>query len=247
MEDFEGYLQKMEKALADKLFFLQLVDLSEFDIVLDFGCANGVLLKKCAEKYSCVDFFGYDNSTMMIENARNTNDFKNAHFYSNLTEVLPKLENKKYLIIFSSVLHEVNKDDHESILNLMQNSHAVVIRDMFFDRLQNKPLDCSNILQSKKGNIYLKQFEEKYGKIDNLLNLYHYFLKYTYTQNWQTELLENYFSIDYDYIIEFLKSNGFEIFYDEKFVLPFKQTEVKQNFDFDLNLPTHRKLILKRQ
>jgi hypothetical protein len=56
---------------------------------------------------------------------------------------------------------------------------------------------------------------------------------------------ENYFSIDYDYIVENLIKNGFYILYDKKYTLKFKKDEINEKFNFDLTLPTHRNLIIK--
>ena len=50
MKDFFGYLELMEKSLCDKLFFLQKIDLNDYDCVLDFG------LSPIMGKFSRVQF-----------------------------------------------------------------------------------------------------------------------------------------------------------------------------------------------
>lgn len=43
LPDLKGYVQKTEKSLLDKMFFMdKLFDPTEN--ILDFGCANGVLI-----------------------------------------------------------------------------------------------------------------------------------------------------------------------------------------------------------
>lgn len=246
MQDLQGYLQRMEKSMTDKLFFVDKIDLTKFDLVVDFGCADGTFIKYLNELYDSQNFLGYDISQQMIEKARQNVNCENVKFTGNLQELYEFIAEKKYAIVFSSVLHELGKDDFDLAINLMKNSSAVIIRDMYFDKTRDQKFDCSKILENRKTDENLVDFEKKYGKIDNLLNLYHYFLKYTYTQNWQTEVLENYFGIDYQKIFDNLKNN-FEILYDEKFTLPYKKDEIKKNFDFDLSLPTHRKLIFVKR
>lgn len=245
MNDFYGYLERMGKTISDKLFFVNSLDLDGFDFILDFGCANGVLISNLASLFPNAKFVGYDKSKKMIKEAHKKIKNHNITFTTSLDKINKDLNDKKFLIIFSSVLHEV-EDEIGQIIDLMKESSAVVIRDMYFDKSKNKKINSSKILASKYGDKFLISFENQYGKIDNLLNLYHYLLKYTYEENWASELKENYFSIDYDRIINELTSNGFKIELDEPFTLPFKKEEIKNNFNYDLKLPTHRKLILTK-
>lgn len=244
MRDFYGYLERMEKSIQDKLFFIDKVNLTDYDFILDFGCANGKLIANLIKLYPNIKFFGFDKNIKMIEEAKASINAKNVAFVNSLDSLL-KL-NKKFLVIFSSVLHEIDNDELQDIINLMKKSSCVVIRDMYFDESQDCIIDANKIIPSTKQNRYFLQFEAKYGKIKSLKNLYHYFLKYTYTANWESELLENYFSVKYDKILEELERNNFKIIMDEKFTLPFKQKEVLTNFNFTLDKPTHRKLIIKK-
>ena len=74
-------------------------------------------------------------------------------------------------------------------------------------------------------------------------NLYHLLLKYTYTQNWDSEVEENYFSVPWSDIENLIKINNFSVLYDRKYTLPFKYKEVLKNFNFELRYPIHRNLI----
>ena len=181
MKDFNAYIKFMEKSIQDKLFFLDKIDLSSFDYTLDFGCANGVLINTICDDYKNVKFIGYDKSEKMINLAKNTQK-ENTFFCTDFDKIKNQLTNKKYVIIFSSVLHELAQSDYDFVLSTMQNSSAVVIRDMYFDKTQNCAFDTKILKNYDKNDYFVLNFEQKYGKIDNLLNLYHYFLKYTYTQ-----------------------------------------------------------------
>ena len=243
MKDISGYLEKMEKSILDKLFFTDKIDLCDFDLIVDFGCADGTFIKNLNQIFPKNMYVGYDISKQMIKKA-NAISCNNIKFTDNFDTLLKRINNKKYAIVFSSVLHELDAKSFETALNLMKNSYAVIIRDMFFDKTKNDNIKYLSIIKQK--DKYVDEFENKYGKIDNLLNLYHYFLKYTYTNNWETELNENYFGIDYETIQNVLKNNNFDSVYDEKFTLPYKKQEIFDNFGYNLDLPTHRKLIFKK-
>ena len=82
----------------------------------------------------------------------------------------------------------------------MQNSKYVIIRDMYFDKSLNREIEKPSYL-SKINKTQIDEFEIEHGEVNNLKNLYHLFLKYTYKENWKTEVKEDYFSVDYDKIL----------------------------------------------
>ena len=45
MKDINSYIQLMQHALGEKLFFINYLNLDDYDNIVDFGCANGVLLQ----------------------------------------------------------------------------------------------------------------------------------------------------------------------------------------------------------
>ena len=45
MRNYNVYLKGMEKGNSEKLFFLDLIDLNNFDLIIDFGCGKGDILK----------------------------------------------------------------------------------------------------------------------------------------------------------------------------------------------------------
>jgi hypothetical protein len=118
---------------------------------------------------------------------------------------------------------------------------------MFFDETKNKKYKCEKYLDNLFITPKIKVDYEKYhSKIDDLKNLYHLFLKYTYTNNWKTEIKENYFSVDYNFLIDGFVQNNFKCLFDHKYTLPFKKQEILKNFNYKLKLPTHRNLIFVR-
>ena len=83
-----------------------------------------------------------------------------------------------------------------------------------------------------------EKYERVWGKIKTTWNLYHYFLKYTYVDNWDTEVLENYFSVPWEW---FFKMGTTE--YRRDYILEHKKERVKADFGYQLMEPTHRQLI----
>lgn len=44
------YCESMAKSLEDKLFFLNEIDINDYDYIVDFGCADGRILEVLDEK-----------------------------------------------------------------------------------------------------------------------------------------------------------------------------------------------------
>ncbi len=244
MLDKVSYLEKMERAMEEKIFFLNKIDFNNVDTIVDFGCANGALIE-IMDKYlqSTKQIIGFDNYQYFIDICNNKYiNNKNLIFISDFYLLTEKIKQKKYAIIFSSCLHELDENSLEKALKLMQNSKYVIIRDMYFDKSLNREIEKPSYL-SKINKTQIDEFEIEHGEVNNLKNLYHLFLKYTYKENWKTEVKEDYFSVDYDKILS--KLNNFKIIYDWPYTLPFKKDEILKEFNYDLTLPTHIKLILK--
>ena len=248
LRDEKSYLERMENALKEKTFFLDKVNFYDLDYFIDFGCANGVILGKINDFVKAkVKIIGFDKNENFLEICKqNFPQYNNLYFFSDFEKMLKTIENKKYGLLLSSCLHELDAPTFNKVLDLMKKSQVVVIRDMYFDNLLNQKINFSKELFKNIEEYKFIDFENRYGKINNLKNLYHFLLKYTYTENWKSEILENYFSVDYDRILKELNKD-FYIDFDKPYTLKFKKDEVLNNFGFDMILPTHRKLILKRR
>jgi SAM-dependent methyltransferase len=107
------YNERMDKSIKDKLWFIDKVDAN---VYVDFGCANGNLLKHLSyihqkQGKTDIQYIGYDNNDEMLKIARqNCNRFKNISFtndFVNIRNDYDILNDKKVCLILSSVLHEV--------------------------------------------------------------------------------------------------------------------------------------------
>ncbi len=226
----------MEKSLDEKLFFLKKLRLSDYSRIIDFGCGKGDILKACIPYVSSrVTLIGIDHDETMRNVAKL--NVPSATFYS---ELKPEMIKRKTLIIFSSVLHEV-EDYWNKLKRILANSGAtIVIRDMRFSG-HNTRITKQNLAKLIKyaNPKYLSEFTAKYGLFTDK-DMYHFLLKYSYVDNWELELKENYFGFDYTE----LEKLG-TIVYEKNYTLKYKKERVKEDFDISLTKPTHTMMIIK--
>lgn len=243
--NYNTYLLDMEKSKAEKLFFMNHLCLNEFDVIIDFGCGAGDIIKTCAETACVARCYGIDKDPFMLNRAgENCKNLPNVVFVDDIeqTKIWP---DAKILLIFSSVLHEVN--DYWSTLEKFIRKYSgritVVVRDMCFPLVNVKPIskeDLAKIIRYSNPK-RLAEFINKYGMSTNK-DMYHYLLKYSYVDNWELELEEDYFSFNWSKICLYLAK---KTIYDCFYTLQFKKERVKKDFDINLNHTTHRLLIVE--
>ena len=117
MKNLNNYIKKLEKSLEDKLFFLKHIDINDYSLVVEFGCANGRLLRRIEPVIDkeVTKLVGFDINEEIIEIAKMISP--EITFLTKWDEVLDilKKKKKKSLIIFSSVWHEINPQYYEKI------------------------------------------------------------------------------------------------------------------------------------
>lgn len=255
VKNLNDYTNKMSLVIQDKLFFIDKIKTS---VYVDYGCADGTLLRHLDTIYNdrTIQYIGYDISEEMINLAKSKwAGVGNVLFTSNFNEVLDNINKKQNItLILSSVLHEilsqgVSQSEFWDKINLLPIKY-IVIRDMAYNPIiANTKLE--RYLPSKMYCITSKQykdFENKYGKIDNSINFCHYLLKYRYIQNWERELNENYFAFDPDLAIEYLSKYKFYTIYFERFNVPYIVNTLINLVQIDLNKfgQTHVKMIFEK-
>src|SRR4051812_31044878 len=100
IKDYSTYNHRMELSMVDKLFF---VDKIQPDFFVDFGCADGTLLKSIKAMNPTIPCMGYDIDRIMCKHS--TDDI---HIVNDWDVV--RAEMKKYskpALILNSVIHEV--------------------------------------------------------------------------------------------------------------------------------------------
>jgi len=215
MKDIEIYNSRMRKSMMDKIFFIDKVEAAVF---IDFGCADGTMLKMLNSLFPEYNYIGYDNNPDMIKLAKLNEP--SAHFFSDWAEVLKCIDenyiDKKKCLILSSILHEVEqKSDFFEFLGLLHFDY-LAIRDMFF-------------------------IESTYTRIDDLVEK---ILKSYYPENFETEIKEDYFS--FNALHKHGLEHSYDIFliYEYHYLLPYWKEVIKRDYEFDLTgIKTHVQLI----
>lgn len=246
MKNLNSYIRKLEKGMDDKLFFLKHIDISEYSLIVEFGCANGRLLRRIEPVVDLnnTKLVGFDINEEMIAIAKNIS--KEMFFTSNWKDVLELLNTtpKKSLIIFSSVWHEIDKVYYDAIFEEMKKFSTIVIRDMKAPIASAEPIDepTRDRIAKRVPKWQFDEFEEKWGRIDNKKALYRFLLMYTYLDNWDNEINEDYFSTPWaelDWNLE----EQFDKVFNNSYTLEYKKEQIEKSFQHTMKDITHHQVI----
>ncbi len=249
IRDMRIYLHRMQKSVLDKMFFADKV-FEPVEAVVDFGCANGELIKALHAFWDDCRYVGYDISEQMVEAARE--NVPEAEFTCDWNAL--DIDPRKSLINISSTIHEVYSYGTEADVAAFWQRvfHSgfkyVTIRDMMLSEAAAGPAESAD-LRRVRGNARfadrLAEYEQVWGPLVTRHDLTHFLLKYTYTQNWDREVRENYFPITIEALRAMIPS-GYRINWQQHTPLPYIQWQVKRDFGIELTEPTHGKLVIQR-
>lgn len=255
IRNYKKYIELLKNGSLDKLFFCDKI-FGEWKTLVDYGCADGSITKLIAEVFPDKMITGYDNDESMINIALNTGSKPmNANFV-NLRPTTGDVLN------LSSVLHEVyaylKPEEIQEFWDYVYKSgfKYIIIRDMLYNRNQDFQLIFSNIqLRDTVKNWCEKnhclgefmRFEEVYGPTDQPVNMVHFLLKYSYmtSPNWERELFENYMGLSLNELISDIPDT-YRIIYKDTYGLPFLEYKWRQDFNFNIHIRTHGKIILEK-
>ncbi len=153
LNDITGYVQKMEKSLLDKMFFMDKI-FDPIENILDFGCANGVLIRALNYLFPEYKYAGYDISEEMIERAKILEP--SCSFFSKWDDIDIPFENT--VLNISSTLHEVysygTKESVEEFWDRVFNSgfKYIAIRDMMLSDSIKLMSDEDDVFKAKSLN-----------------------------------------------------------------------------------------------
>ena len=236
LRNYNAYLNGMARGNQEKLFFLDKLNLQDFRMIIDFGCGGGDVLaaiKPLVNKTTVL--VGVDSDSYMRDLTKSK--VPSCFVYDSL---YPGYVGPSTLVIFNSVLHEV-EDYWFTLRKMLEGSGAtVVVRDMRYLG-PNEPVSKDHLAKLVTGahTKTLGEFIATYG-IATEKDLVHYLLKYAYVDNWKLELEEDYFSFDYDSLL----SLG-DLIYVHNYTLGFKKQRVLEDFGIELKCGTHTQLILR--
>lgn len=249
IENLDQYNDRMCKSIIDKLYFMDKV---EAEIFVDFGCADGALLKTIQKLFPEHVYIGYDICEEMIEEAKKNNP-GNIIFVSAWGEAMEEVKNyKKRCLILSSVIHEVysysSKEEIDRFWSLVWGTgfDYVAIREMMVSTTTSRPSDPISVARVRQmfDNKLLREWEEQWGSINENWSLVHFLLTYRYTDNWSREVRENYLPINFEEFLNLIPEKYMPD-YIEHYTLPFIRKQVSKDFNIQLQDKTHLKLILK--
>lgn len=252
IKNFSKYLNSMAKVIDDKLFFINLIDT---DCIVDYGCADGTILRIIQKLKPKIKLIGYDIDPNMINICKSKSN--GIEFYSNWDDVIDNINGKSASIFLSSVIHEVYTYSNSNEIKYFWNNEVfsnifkyVIIRDMMSSiKYENFNLNKESLykirINSNKEQLF--EFENYWGSINNnFRTLLHWLLKYRYVENWDRELYENYLPLT----IETIKTKipkDWKIYYENYSILPFLKDIIKKDFDVDIKFPTHLKMIIMNE
>ena len=251
LHDVNVYLQRMRCSMLDKLFFLDKVFVP-YTHLLDFGCADGSLIKMTQLFCPACHFAGYDTSAEMLARARD--NVPKAAFYRDWESI--RLPNDQTLLNLSSVIHEVYSYGTEKDVSLFWDRvfgsgfRVVALRDMMLTEADAKAPVREELLQTVRRSLFcraqLESFEHIWGNIQTRGELIHFLLKYKYTENWEREVRENYFPLTVEQFMERIPED-YRITYMQHAALPYLTRQIERDFGFRPTAPTHIKLIAEKR
>lgn len=261
----QKYCESMSQSSADKLFFLHELNISDYDVIVDIGCADGTLISQMAENIESskqILFIGIDKDKRLVNAGLNKSYNNKSVLLFNLDleeDLLDEEKEEAYairqycqsatnmLLVCSSVLHEFNFLSSPFFSSLCLLANTIVVRDMKAPVIQG-PIDGTTrarVIQNFPKEL-LVPFEEKFGRIDNTRTLYRFFLMYKWKEDWAKELEEDYFSIKWQDLKEWLSNLNFHVAYEKDYILPYIKKEIMNRFSHKMRQPTHKQIIFDR-
>lgn len=251
--DYASYFGGMSKGVSDKLFFLNHI---KPDLVVDFGSADGSVIKAIRATNPKIKLIGYDIAPEMIRIARLQND-KNIGFTSkwqNIPKVVKRFPNA--CLLLSSVIHEVysysSKEAIDKFWEDIFNAgfEYIAIRDtippMDLDKVKDFESDVERVKKIVDPEL-LKDYEARWGPIDkDYKNFVRFVLMYRYKHNWARERLEDYLPLSYEGLLAKIPDN-YRVIYNKSFRFKPIQSSLSKDYGINLRKPTHLKMIIRRK
>ena len=258
IENYSVYNDRMRRSMWDKAFFMDKVPGTE--LIVDFGCADGSLIRFLHSLFPAMQYIGFDIDPAMVERA-NAQRRENTWFFADEEALLEKIEalrceRRRITVNFSSVMHEIfHYDcDRAMITRLIEkiSPRYLVVRDMLYDSADEGarvPPAAVERLRLRLPEKQIADFESRWGSIALRKNLAHFILKYKYTENWERECAENYFSYTLRELYAMLDPQGlYTPVLLHKYILPWCRYDAQNMLGIEMGheMTTHFSLILSR-
>jgi len=257
--NYDVYNDRMRRSMWDKAFFMDKIPGA--NLIIDFGCADGSLIRFLQELFPAMHYIGYDIDPQMVERA-NAQRTGNVWFFSGIDEVLACMKElgmapKETAVNFSSVFHELfhygfDRAAFDDALRQIAPQYLIV-RDMLYvsgDDGAPASAQAAARIREELPEKMLREFEAAQGPISLRRNLVQLLLKYKYVENWDRECAENYFSYTWADIAALLDPEGkYRTLFSSRYVLPWCREDIENRFGIDLGheITTHCAVILGRR
>lgn len=276
MKNVEIYKKRMERTMirSEKLFFLDHIDLRAYDIIVDFGGANGAMihaiqnelikeqLRLPYQKYVIVDNSSQMQTDYTLHSTyryQSLADFErsfNAHKIFNGEDLCNgPLDEKVILFICSSVLHECDVNTVNEITEFCDRYvQTLVMRDMCYSKRADMTQEEYQLINTRLKELGLlerfndlREHHPANNEVDAVRELIHFILKFEYVENWETEVLEDYFSNHIEHLKQNLLKKSWGEMYSRYYALPYKDMQARKIFGLRHGLPpTHAQIILEK-
>ena len=268
------YTEEMSKSIWDKAFFMDKIPGAK--LIIDFGCADGAMIRMLSTLFPNTTFFGYDCNDTLIDMAWNElgiTDSQNVEFFredsgvwpdgtpilddgfENMLTAAKKFAPSEICINFSSVLHEVfssTLSGQPVIRRLIEELEPkyITIRDMYWHETYG-----ANILRYEEAKIrasveeqYLKEYETAFDFMHSPESITHFLMKYQWKDNgWEDELKENYFSYTIEDFLHKMCRWQYTTVFESHYQLPYLTEKWKKEYGFFVPYAhTHAQFILRR-
>lgn len=250
ISDINTYTSRMAKSCEDKLFFMNKI--SDVKNIVDFGCADGTLIREMNKVMPNVRYIGYDNNLEMIRIAQSKSS-SNSNI--SFTDTFPSnVCGKSSLLNLSSVIHEIysycNEDEIYEFWNnvFLSGFEYISIRDLCVSKNVNRRTDRADYLKliEKADNKQIKEFQLIWGLLMDNRNFLHFLMKYKYVENWDREVKENYFPITLEELLKKIPYD-YEIVYINTYCLLYTKSMIEKDFGISIKDNTHVKLLLRKR
>lgn len=254
IKDCQYYSNELRKSLEDKLFFEKLAEEGKIDSVVDFGCADGSLLRQVKMDYPNLRLLGIDENPNMMRRAMVNCPSAGFFLGGCLPLTLKKEDLSRTCLVLSSVIHELYsykkpeevKEFWDSVFSM--GFGYIAIRDMMTDRTSAIMPPYPDELEKSKEDPKYDEFVSVWGEVKSQKDLVHFLLKSQYenSPNWARELRENYLPITFEELVQLIPQDKY-FTKGEHYVYYYTENVIKNKFGIKLSTHTHVKLILERK
>lgn len=262
------YVNRMSKSIEDKTDYILQYG-KDVTLFVDFGCADGALIEYLAlhpDINSAALFLGYDEDKEMILDAKSNHQLSNISLSSNWEYVLraidyhKRMKQGKIAVIFSSVVHEIlNYKGEVSFMDIIRdlgsNVDYIFIRDMFDANTYSYrvPLEFLNkvFAEPELEDMWVDYVQKKSDSFQFRTFIHYeefldFLLKIDYKDNWDREVNEWYLGFNPDLVHYLTRDEKYYTAFQQIYTLPFFKEKIQKRFGFDLRVPTHIKLVLRK-